>query len=148
MMKESAAKKVINELLVEVFNHILSIEQQNLKARGVKLSMNEVHVLEAIVKTNEPTMSNIAHRLRVTVGTLTTAINRLVDKGYCERFSTEGDRRKVLISLTDKAREVLAIHEQFHEEMIDAVVEDMQLEENTVLIESLENIASYFKSKY
>lgn len=141
-------KSVINELLVEVFNQILSIEQQNLKERGVKISMNEVHVLEAIQKENEPTMSKIARRLRITVGTLTTAINRLVTKGYCERFSNDGDRRKVFIRLTAKALEVLRVHEQFHEEMIDAVIEDLHLDENHVLIESLENLTDYFKSKY
>ena len=144
----SSPKKIINELLVEVFNHILSIEQTHLKALGVKLSMNEVHVLEAIQKTKEPTMSNIAARLRITVGTLTTAINRLVSKGYCERFSAESDRRKVLISLTPKALEVLHVHEEFHEEMIDAALEDLHLEENDVLIESLENLSTYFKNKY
>ncbi|MFH5881964.1 MAG: MarR family winged helix-turn-helix transcriptional regulator [Candidatus Izemoplasmataceae bacterium] len=143
-----APKKIINELLVEVFNQILSIEQTNLRERGVKLSMNEVHVLEAIQKSKEPTMTTIATRLRVTVGTLTTAINRLVNKGYCERFSAEKDRRKVLIRLTDKALAVLRVHEQFHEEMIDAVVEDLQLEENDVLIDSLENLTTYFKNKY
>jgi len=141
-------KELLNELLVEVFNHILSIEQQNLKELGVKLSMNEVHVLEAIDKSEDPTMSHIASRLRVTVGTLTTSINRLVDKGYCERFSQEGDRRKVFIRLTQKARDVLAIHESFHDEMIDAVVEDMKLEENTLLIESLAKLSEYFKNKY
>ena len=144
----SSPKELLNELLVEVFNHILTIEQQNLKDRGVNLSMNEVHVLEAIDKSEEPTMSNIAGRLRITVGTLTTSINRLVDKGYCERFSKEGDRRKVFIKLTQKARDVLNIHEDFHEEMIDAVVEDMQLEENTLLIESLSKLSEYFKAKY
>lgn len=145
---QSTAKRVINELLVEVFNHILSIEQQNLRERGVMLSMNEVHVLEAIQKTEEPTMSNIAKRLRVTVGTLTTAVNRLVQKGYCERFSQKDDRRKVLIRLTQKALDVLKIHEAFHEEMIDAVVTDMQIEENSLLIESLEKLSEYFKNKY
>ena len=47
----SEAKKVINELLVEVFNHILSIEGSKLKERGIKISMNEMHVLEAVKKT-------------------------------------------------------------------------------------------------
>ncbi len=148
IMTQNSPKKIINELLVEVFNHILSIEQTNLKERGVNLSMNEVHVLEAIEKTQEPTMSNIAKRLRVTVGTLTTAINRLVTKGYCERASVKGDRRKVVVELTDKAKQVLKIHEAFHNEMIDAAIEDLRLEENEVLIESLENLSSYFKDKY
>ena len=77
-----SAKEVINELLVDVFNHILSIEAEVLKNRGVKLSMTEVHVLEAIKNTEDPTMGNIANKLRITMGTLTTSINVLVRKKF------------------------------------------------------------------
>ncbi len=149
MLKESEkAKEVINELLVEVFNHILSIEQEHLRKQGVQLSMNEIHVLEAIKKSSEATMSNVAKRLRITVGTLTTSINRLVEKGYCERYSKPGDRRKVFLRLTKKAEKVLKIHDDFHEEMITATLEDLKLEDNTVLIDSLEKLSAYFKEKY
>jgi len=141
-------KKVINELLVEVFNHILSIEGQTLRDRGVKLSMNEVHVLEAISKTKVPTMTNIAKRLRVTVGTLTTSINRLVEKGFAKRHREDDDKRKVIVSLTDEALKVMAIHDKFHDEMLDAVFADMNLEEDEVLLQSLENLSEYFKKKY
>ena len=141
-------KKIINELLVEVFNHILSIEGQTLRERGIKLSMNEVHVLEAITKTTEPTMTNIARRLRITVGTLTTSTNRLVEKGYVKRHREELDKRKVLLSLTKIAFDVLKIHDQFHNEMIDATFSDMKLEEDEVLLQSLENLSEYFKNKY
>ncbi len=141
-------KTVINELLVEVFNHILSIEGQSLRERGVKVSMTEVHVLEAIDKSTIPTMTNIAKKVRVTVGTLTTSINRLVEKGYVTRYREEEDKRKVLIALTHKAKEVLRIHDSFHDEMIDSVITDMNLEEDEVLMQSLTNIRDYFKNKY
>ncbi len=141
-------KQVINELLVEVFNHILSIEGQTLRDRGVKLSMNEVHVLEAINKTKVPTMTNIAKRLRVTVGTLTTSTNRLVEKGFAKRHRENEDKRKVIVELTEEAFKVLAIHDQFHNEMLDAVFADMHLEEDEVLLQSLENLSDYFKKKY
>lgn len=141
-------KEVINELLVEVFNHILSIEGEALRQRGVKLSMNEVHVLEAIEKTEEPTMTHLARRLRVTVGTLTTAMNRLVEKGYCKRYREPEDKRKVLISLTGKAVDTLEIHHEFHNEMIQAVIKDMNLDQDEVLLQSLKNISEYFKNKY
>ena len=141
-------KKIINELLVEVFNHILSIEAEALRNRGIKLSMNEIHVLEAITKTSEPTMNNIAKRLRVTVGTLTTAMNRLVEKGYTKRHREEEDKRKVLISITKKAKDALAIHDEFHDEMIDATIKDMNLDKDEVLLQSLKNISDYFKRKY
>lgn len=141
-------KKVINELLVEVFHHILSIEGQMLRDRGVDLSMNEVHVLEAITKTKEPTMTNIAGRLRITVGTLTTAINRLVQKGYVDRKRDKDDKRKVYVFLTQKAYRIMKTHEEFHEEMINAVIQDMNLEEDQILLRSLTNISKYFKEKY
>lgn len=141
-------KKVLNDLLVEVFNHILSIEGANLKQRGVKLSMNEIHVLEAIEKTETPTMTNISKRLRVTVGTLTTAINRLVEKGYCTRYSDSLDKRKVYIKNVQKAHDVLKIHDEFHDEMVDALFEDMDLHEDKLLLQSLENLNDYFKQKY
>ncbi len=143
-----STKKIINELLVEVFNHILSIEGQTLRDRGIKLSMNEVHVLEAVEKTEIPTMTNISKRLRITVGTLTTSINRLVEKGYAKRQREQEDKRKVIVSLTSKAKEVLKIHDQFHNEMIDATFSDMKLEEDEVLMQSLENLSEYFKKKY
>ena len=119
-----------------------------LRERGVNLSMNEVHVLEAIQKTEEPTMSHIAQRLRVTVGTLTTAMNRLVEKGYVQRKREKEDKRKVIVSITTKAYEVLAIHDGFHDEMIEAVVSDLKLDENEVLISALSNISNYFTEKY
>lgn len=141
-------KKVINELLVEIFHHILSIEGQKLKELGVNLSMSEVHVLEAISKTKEPTMGNIAARLRVTVGTLTTAINRLVDKGYVSRKRDKDDKRKVFVDLTAPAIEVMKTHDEFHDEMINAVIKDNNLEEDNVLLKSLTNISNFFKEKY
>lgn len=142
------AKSVINELLVEIFHHILSIEGQMLRERGVNLSMNEVHVLEAIQKTEIPTMSNIARRLRVTVGTLTTAINRLVEKGYVERKREKEDKRKVIVSITTEAYKVLSIHDEFHDDMIESVINDLHLDDNEILITALQNISDYFTEKY
>jgi DNA-binding MarR family transcriptional regulator len=142
------AKALINELLVEVFNHILSIEEDILEAKGVKLSMNEIHILEAIRNSDEPIMTNLAKKLRITTGTLTASIDRLVHKKYVVRYQEETDRRKVLVKLTELADGVLQIHDDFHNEMIDAMFEDMKIDEDEVLLKSLENIVIYFKNKY
>ncbi len=141
-------KRVINELLVDVFNHILSIESEVLKKRGVKLSMTEVHVLEAIRNSEIPTMGNVAHRLRVTLGTLTTSVNVLVKKNYVLRYRDENDRRKVLLKLDESAKEVLQVHDKFHDEMVDSLFKDLELEKDEVLMKSLENISQYFKQRY
>ncbi|MDO9630240.1 MAG: MarR family transcriptional regulator [Acholeplasmataceae bacterium] len=141
-------KEVINELLVDVFNHILSIESDVLKQRGVKISMTEVHVLEAIKNSQIPTMGSVAQRLRVTLGTLTTSINVLVRKNYVFRYRDEADRRKVYLKLTDSALEVLKVHDEFHNEMVSSLFKDLELEKDEVLMKSLENISRYFKEHY
>ncbi|HOE77630.1 MAG TPA: MarR family transcriptional regulator [Bacilli bacterium] len=145
-MKKTQA--LINELLVDVFNHILSIEEAELIKAGIKLSINEVHILEAVKNAEYPTMTNIAKKLRITTGTLTTSIDRLVQKKYVVRDNDENDRRKVLIRLTPNALEVLKAHEKFHSKMIEALLEDMKIDEDEVLIKSLESIAEFFRSKY
>ncbi|AUD64331.1 MarR family transcriptional regulator [Tenericutes bacterium MZ-XQ] len=143
-----SAKEVINELLVDVFNHILSIEAEVLRERGVKLSMTEVHVLEAIKNTSEPTMGNVANKLRITMGTLTTSINVLVRKNFVNGYRDENDRRKVYLELKESAKEVLRIHDDFHEEMVSSLLKDLELEKDEILLKSLENISNYFKQRY
>lgn len=141
-------KEMLNELLVDVFNHILDIEEDELKKAGVVLSMKEVHALEAISLTPDKTMSNVAKKLRITVGSLTTCIDKLVSKGYVKRINDEFDRRRVIIEPTKKGDEVLKIHQAFHENMLNNVLEDTSIEEEQALIKSLENIKDYFKFKY
>ena len=93
-------------------------------------------------------MGNIARKLRVTTGTLTTAIDRLVSKNHVIRYNDENDRRKVYIRLTEKARKVLVLHDEFHNEMIDNILNDLKIERDETLIRALENLSNYFKNKY
>jgi len=147
MMKDRV-KKTLNELLVDMFNHILVLEERNLVARGVTLSMSEVHTLENIYKSETKTMSDVARRALVTQGTLTVAINRLVKKGYVARYKDEVDKRIVRLSLTQRALDLLKVHDEFHEKMIDTFINDLKVDEDINLINSLEKIMDYFKQNY
>jgi DNA-binding MarR family transcriptional regulator len=141
----SEAKTLVNDLLVDIFNLILAIEEEELKKEGVKLSMTEVHVLEAVQKAEEPSMSAIAKRLGITVGSATTSINTLFQKEYVSRKSLEEDRRKVLIVLEQPALDVLKIHAKYHDRMVDSIFADLGVEEDIILISSLQKVASYFR---
>ena len=93
-------------------------------------------------------MGEIAHDLRITVGTLTSAINRLIKKGYAERSRTEEDRRVVLVSLTEKGKYAYEIHENFHKEMVQATLDSYNDEEQEVLCDVIEKINTFFEDKY
>ena len=86
-------RETVNGLLVEVFNHILFIEEQYMKHQGVTLSMTEVHILENVEKSETKTLGDVARLQMVTPGTLSVAVNSLVRKGY-EMQGSAGQARR------------------------------------------------------
>ena len=148
-MIQNEARDVLNTLLVDLFNDILKIEAAAIKQGEFSdLSVTENHIIEAIGKDREMTMTEVAKDLDITVGTLTTAITKLIKKGYVERKRIEEDRRVVLVNLTSKGEEVYKVHQVFHEEMICAMLSNFSDEEEQVLSKSLEKLNNFFEEKY
>lgn len=142
-------EKVLNELLVHLFDDILKIEEKTLQGGSLKdLSVTELHTIEAIGMYSERTMSEVAQDLKITVGTLTTAINKLIKKEYVERKRIEEDRRVVLVKLTKKGKLAFRLHEKFHNDMIRETINGLTENEEEVLISSLEKVNGFFKDKY
>ena len=146
-MKES--ELVLNNILVKLFNNILRIEEFALKSAPFNdLSITEMHTIEAIGIEKARTMSEVALDLKITVGTLTTAINKLIKKGYVNRRRIEEDRRVVLVSLTESGKSVFLTHSVFHKEMIDEILENFQGEDLEVLNKILGKAIRFFERKY
>ncbi len=110
--------------------------------------MTEIHTIEAVGIKDAKTMGEIAHDLRITVGTLSAAITKLIKKGYVERKRTEEDRRVVLVSLTSKGENVYREHQVFHKEMITSMLGNFSEEEEYILAIALEKLNSFFEEKY
>lgn len=137
----------LNEVLVKLFRDITTIEEKAIKTGEYKeLSVNDMHVIEAIDVHAPKNMTTVAKSLSVTTGTLTISVNGLVKKGYVERTRSEADRRVVLISLTSKGRRAFVQHQRFHRQMIDAVVEGLTPEEQVILEKALKNVNQFFRS--
>lgn len=143
------SKMVLNELLVDLFNNILRIEERALHEAETKdLSVTEMHTIEAIGTSGERSMSEVAKKLNITVGTLTIAINKLIGKGYVVRRRIEEDKRVVLVGLTERGLEANRIHERFHDEMVKATIEQLSEKEEEILIGALRKLSGFFKEKY
>lgn len=140
-------KETLNDVLVNLFKDITTIEEKAMRDGEFKdLSVNDMHVIDAIDCTGQKNMSTVAKAMSVTMGTLTIAINGLVKKGYVERIRSEEDRRVVLISLTEKGKKAHQHHATFHNSMIAAVMEGLSEEEQAVLGKALGNLNQFFSS--
>ncbi len=137
--------EAINDILVNLFNEILDIEEKALISGEFKdISVNDMHVIEAIGIRTPRNMSAVAKDLSVTVGTLTIAMNGLVKKGYVERVRSEEDRRVVLVSLAPKGRRAYEHHHKFHDRMVLAVLKDLDGKETEVLSRTLVKLQKFF----
>ena len=137
-----------NEVLVKLFNDIMTIEEKAIITDKFKdISNNDMHIIDAIGIKSPKNMSTVAKELSVTVGTLTIAINNLVKKGYVNRIRSDKDRRVVLISLTEKGLIAHSHHAKFHDEMIEAIIKGMKPEEVELVVTALTNLVTFFRGK-
>lgn len=138
--------ETINDVLVNLFNEIWAVEEKALITEEFKnISVNDMHIIEAVGLDGSKNMSTIAKMLDVTVGTLTIAMNNLVKKGYVRRTRSSEDRRVVLVSLDEKGVAAYHHHRNFHQEMVHAVTEDLTDEELKVMMVALNRLRNFFR---
>lgn len=143
---EKNTKRILNELLVNLLDNVMDTEAEAVITEEFKdISNNDMHIIEAIGIEEPRSMSMIAKRLNVTVGTLTINMNSLEEKGYILRKRSTVDKRVVLVVLTEKGRKAFFHHRDFHRHMIRAVVKGLDEDEMKVLIRCLENLNRFFE---
>lgn len=129
-------EKIMYKKLWEHFNYVANltmvIEERMMDTKLIPdLTIGELHVLETVDKLNGKPMSKIANALKVTVGSLTIGVNRLVAKEYLLRIRDENDHRVVNLSVTPKAKKVLKVHDKFHEDILLGVLDGVTIRDAT-----------------
>jgi len=141
----------INEFFVSAFNNLLILEEAYLRKHcAADLSVREVHVLAAVKKLcadQKNTMANIARFLCVSPGSLTTAVNTLVSKGYLERSYTPRDRRVVFIHLSAIGEEACVKHDEYHKQLVNAAADKLTDAEVDVLVSALDKVCAFTVEK-
>ena len=142
----SQRSDMINKVLVHLFNDLLRIEENSLHREGVNLSMREIHIIEAVCAADDSsnTMTSLAERLRVTVGSVTVAVGTLERKGYVTRRRSKQDKRRVHVLPTTQAQEVDRIHRAYHQRMTQAVMRAVPEDQLDVLVHALSAVNDYF----
>lgn len=146
-------EKVIYKKLQEAFNYVANltnvIEERTMDTKLIPdLTVGELHVMEAVDKNNNKPMTLIAKELKVTVGSLTISLNRLVQKGYLLRTRHEMDHRIILVSITPKGKKALKTHDAFHDTILGLVLDSLTLKQTyTVMNQFALVLENYFDPK-
>lgn len=146
-------EKVLYKKLQEAFNYVANytnvIEERTMDTKLIPdLTIGELHVIEMVDQNNNKPMTLVAKKMKVTVGSLTIAVNRLVQKGYLLRTRHEMDHRIILLSITPKGKKVLKIHDQFHDNILGLVLDSLTLKQTlTVMNQFAMVLENYYDPK-
>lgn len=145
----SKEDKVLYKQLCEAFDFVVNmgnvIEDRTMDRKLIPdLALGELHVIETVNKNNNKPMTLIARKEHVTVGALTTCVNRLVQKGYLLRTRDEMDQRVILLSVTQKGKKVLKAHDKFHDDIIGLTLENVNLAQATKVMTQFAHILEVY----
>ncbi|MDD4796256.1 MAG: MarR family winged helix-turn-helix transcriptional regulator [Eubacteriales bacterium] len=136
----------LNALLVDTFHAIMQVEERMLHSSALDLSIGELHMIEAIAKNRVQgkTIGDIALEMDLSMPSVTIAINKLVKKGYVEKYRCQQDGRRVFVKVTRQGARADAAHRFFHENMIRSVVKEIAPGEQEVLLKGVKSLNHFF----
>lgn len=141
--------ETLNEILAHLFQDLMDIEGKCLITEEFSdMTNNDMHIIEAIGLGEAKRSSEVAKLMSVTTGTLTRAVDGLVEHGYVTRTRSEKDKRVVYLTLTERGAAAFHHHKRFHEEMIVNAKANLSEEELAILIRSLNQLNDYFRNAY
>lgn len=143
-MNKNQDYEVINKALINTYSGILWIEENELrKSTFSDLTIKEMHAVDAISMYNHQTISQVADKLHLTPGTMTSMTDRLIRKGYVQRVRDTDDRRVIRLILTKRGRVLYRAHRAFHNMMVERFLQDINEDELKVVKKALKNLESF-----
>lgn len=136
--------KNLNKVLTSLYQDIKIEEEKFLKKRHINLTLSEIHTLDAINNSLDKSITGLASSLKITPGTFSVCVDKLIKKGYIKRVNDDFDKRKVLIDITSKSIPVLESHSYFHEKLLSYSLKELNIDINE-LTKSLGKIENYLE---
>ncbi len=140
--------RLLNDILVEAYYNILHFEEQAIKKNNrIELSINEMHLIESIGKTEKSgrTIGEIAEDLNITMPSVTIAVNKLVKKGHVEKMKCESDGRIVRVRLTKLGNKINIYHQFYHRNMVRQLSDCFTMDERECLMRAIVKLNDFFK---
>lgn len=109
------------------------------------VSMTQLIVLREIIKKDNIKVSDIAHRINVSVPAITNITDKLISQNFIERIRTEEDRRVVRLVPTEKGKDIINRFSEYHSDVMQKVFEGVSDEDIGRVIEVYKKIKeNYF----
>ena len=124
----------IEQLINLLLNKSEQLEESLKKNSQLKdLTTRQLQCIEAVLESQNPTLSELAKKLYITKPSATVLIDRLNDHGYLIKIKSDNDRRSAHVHLTEKGEMSAKLHSKVHERFAKLITKDMTDSEVEIL---------------
>jgi DNA-binding MarR family transcriptional regulator len=123
----------------------LMIDQYQKQITELELTLPQAQVLRVLRRGPLPT-GQLAAELRISAPAITQLTDRLIRKGLIERHAAEGDRRCVIVALSDKGAHLVDQFRQRRRNIFTRALADLSKTDQKQVIEVLGRVVKALES--
>jgi DNA-binding MarR family transcriptional regulator len=128
-------------LITQIFQLSGRIFARKMRESGLThITAEQGRILFVLWQTDNISIQELAKRTMLSKSTLTAMLDRLEDSGHVVRIPSREDRRKIMICLTEKDRQLQEVYTQISREMIDLCYRGFREKEIDVIEQSLRRV--------
>jgi len=128
--------------IIEQFSHDIEQHEQKIVKQSVfaGLTTSQIHYLDAICHLQNPTLSELAEKQKVSKPTATVAVEKLSQLGLVNKVQSDSDRRVLHLHLTKQGEKISELHDAIHTGFAERIQKKLTKTEVTLLIVLLNKV--------
>lgn len=125
----------IEELINIILNKSEQLEESVKQNTDLKnLTAKQLHCIELIHSMENPTLSELTEKLRITKASTSVMLDRLEDHGFILKVKSDSDRRSAHVHLTDRGDKAAHLHTDVHKQFAELLTSELTDSEKDILI--------------
>jgi MarR family 2-MHQ and catechol resistance regulon transcriptional repressor len=133
-------------ILIKAFQSVANYAAPGLRESG--LGDSDFRVLEVLLHKGGMPVNTIGPRVWLTPGSISTAVDRLYERGLVSRVDSERDRRVRFVDLTAKGRKLISAVFQAHAEHMEELAQVLTPSERLQLVHALKKLGKQAVVRY
>ncbi len=105
-------------------------------------TVRQLEYIDVIDKLGNPNLGEIARALKLSKPSVTAIVEKLVGKGYIQKFQSDEDRRSFHVHLSAKGRKLVEMHNETHNRIADLFKSNLDGKDLKALVALLNKVVS------
>ena len=131
-------------ILMKAYRALAQVDAQSIAAAG--LGVSDFAVLEILLHKGPLPVNTIGRQVMLTSGSISTAIDRLEEKGFVLRQACPDDRRVTYVTLTTVGRTLIRRIFKVHANRLEVLFEPLSSAERSTLATLLKQLGKHAES--